>query len=110
MFAWLNLASLVLGLAAWILPIINLTREKKQENTNWIVLAMISISACALSLYFQIVYGNYLVRIEDWSALVDTRGALVLVGAVLLIVTLLLNLMTLILYRRNSKINLENQQ
>lgn len=99
MFALLNLASLILGLIAWILPIINLTHDKKQENTNWIVLSMISISACAISLYFQIVYGNYLVRIEDWSALMDTSGALVLVGAILLIVTLLLNVATLLVYR-----------
>ena len=99
MIGLLNVGSLVLGLIAWILPVVNLMLYKKHDHRNWGALAIMSISACAISLYFQIVYGNYLVKIEDWSALMDTRGAVVFVGAVLLIVTFLLNAITLIVYR-----------
>lgn len=62
---WLNVGSLVLGLIAWIIPIINLTRGKKQLNSNWFTLSFISISACAISLCFQIFYNYYKVTVED---------------------------------------------
>ncbi|UOQ50480.1 hypothetical protein MUN88_00980 [Gracilibacillus caseinilyticus] len=91
-----NLGSLILGLVAWTLPVINLVRYKNNDYRNWGVLAVISISACAISLYFQIVYDYHLVEIEDWSALMDTSGAVVRVGGVLLIGTLLLNAITVI--------------
>jgi hypothetical protein len=58
-----------------------------------------SISACAISLYFQIYYGYILVKVEDWSALMDTQGAVAFVSAVLLIVTIILNTITLVVYR-----------
>ncbi|WP_100407578.1 hypothetical protein [Bacillus solitudinis] len=46
-FGLLNLGSLVLGLIAWILPIVNLTRDKKQENKNWFALSIISMLLAA---------------------------------------------------------------
>lgn len=96
---WLNVGSLVLGLIAWILPIVNLTSYDKHNNRNWIVLSIMSISACAIALCFQIIYNNHLVKIEDWSALMDTSGALASVSAVLLIVTILLNSFTMLVHR-----------
>lgn len=97
--SWLNVGSLVLGLIAWILPIVNLTRYDKHGNRNWIVLSIISISACAIALYFQIIYSNHLVKVEDWSALMDTSAAVESVSAVLLIVTILLNSFTMLVHR-----------
>ncbi len=41
---------------------------------------------------------NNLVKIEDWSALMDTTDAVVFVSAVLLIVTIILNVFTLFTY------------
>ncbi|UFT98434.1 hypothetical protein KO561_14690 [Radiobacillus kanasensis] len=106
MISLLNLGSLVLGLIAWILPVVNLMRNEKHDNNNWIALSMMSISACAISLCFQIFYQYHLVIIEDWSALMDTTGALVFVATVLLIVTILLNAITLIVYRnRTAKVH-----
>ena len=99
MVGLLNLGSLVLGLIAWILPVVNLMRYEKHNHRNWIALAMMSISACAISLCFQIFYNLHLVNIEDWSALMDTTGAVAFVAAVLLIVTIILNGITLIVYR-----------
>ncbi|MGE8207856.1 hypothetical protein ACQKP0_25670 [Heyndrickxia sp. NPDC080065] len=98
-FGWLNIGSLVLGLIAWILPVVNLMLDKKNVHKNRGSLSFISISACAISLCFQIFYSYRLVKIEDWSALMDTMGAVVLVSAVLLIVTIILNAITLIIYR-----------
>ena len=95
----LNVGSLVLGLIAWILPVVNLGRYKKDYNKNWVALSITSISACAISLCFQVFYTYHLVKNEDWSALMDTTGAIAFVAAVLLIVTILLNAINLIVYR-----------
>lgn len=99
MVGLLNVGSLVLGLIAWILPVVALMRFNKQEHRNWATIAIMSLSACAISLFFQIYYNYHLVQIEDWTALMDTTGAVVYAATVLLIVTLLLNVITLIVYR-----------
>lgn len=51
----------------------------------------LSLSACGLSIFFQLVYNNYLVEIGDWAALMDTSGAVVFASSLLLVVTLGLN-------------------
>ena len=99
MYGWLNLGSLVLGLIAWILPIVILKRYKLNDHRNWSTFSIMSLSACAISLIFQIFYTYHLVEIEDWSALMDTTRGVAVAGSVLLIVTILLNGITLILYR-----------
>ncbi|MBZ4647722.1 MAG: hypothetical protein JG777_3211 [Clostridia bacterium] len=71
MIGLLNLGSLVLGVVAWILPVVNLMRYKNQGNRNWAFLSIMSISACAISLCLHI----------------------------LLTVTIILNAITLIAYR-----------
>lgn len=58
---FLSIGSLVLGLVACILPIINLVKCKKTNYDNWATLSILSISGCAISLYFQIFYYNNLV-------------------------------------------------
>ncbi|PGK51957.1 hypothetical protein CN918_29645 [Priestia megaterium] len=105
--SWLNAGSLVLGLIAWTLPIVSLVKSNKQEQKNWIVLSIISLSACAISICFQVLYQNYLVTIEDWSAIMDTMGSVALVSTVLLIVTILLNVITLILYNLTIRKSVE---
>jgi cytochrome c oxidase subunit 4 len=92
--SWLNLGSLVLGLIAWILPVINLVRR----NRKWTVLSLASVSACAISLCMQIFYTDYLVRIADWSALMDTSSAVAMVSTLLLVVTIILNAVSLVVY------------
>lgn len=103
---WLNLGSLILGLIAWILPIVNLLRVKNHNHNNWSTLSIMSISACAISLYFQIVYGHYLVQIEALSNLMEESW--VIISSVLLIVTLLLNIMTMIVYRDKTASRISN--
>lgn len=99
MIGMLNVGSLILGLIAWILPVVNLMRYKKHAHRNWALLSIMSTSACAVSLCFQIFYNYHLVKIADWSALMDTMDAVVFVAVVLLIVTIILNVITLIVYR-----------
>lgn len=99
MIGWLNIGSLVLGLIAWLLPVVNLVGYIIGKQRNWAILSILSISACAISLCFQIFYNNHLVKIEDWSALMDTTGAVAILSAVLLVVTIILNAITLVVYR-----------
>ncbi|MCM3389383.1 hypothetical protein [Ureibacillus chungkukjangi] len=94
-----NLGSLILGLVAWILPIINLLRYQKHENKNWFILSIVSVTACAFSLSLQIFYNYHLVKIEDWAALMDTTGGVVMATIVLLFSTVILNAVTLMVYR-----------
>lgn len=98
-YGWLNVGSLALGLIAWILPITSIIRNDKNKDKSLIVISTLSISACAVSLYFQICYNHHLVEIEDWSALMDTTSSLVKVSRVLLIVTIVLNIINIFSYR-----------
>ena len=96
--SWLNLGSLVLGLIAWILPVINLAAHTKAGRRSFIIFSVASVSACAISLCMQIFYTDYLVKIEDWSALMDTSHAVTLVSALLLAVTMILNTTAFVVY------------
>jgi len=98
--AWFNVGSLVLGLVAWVLPIINLAKYNKTKNRNWIVLLFASMSVCSISVLFQIVYQKHLVQIEDWSAIMDTIWGVLFVSTVLIGVTITLNLITIFKYRK----------
>ena len=101
MIAWLNLGSLVLGLIAWILPSINISKYEKRSR-NWITFSMVSLSACSVSLFFQIFSFYERVKAEDWSALMDTISVIASVPAILLIGTILLNAITLYMYRNRA--------
>ena len=82
-----NPLSLLLGLAAWALPFMAISRRLRLDKA----LAASSL-CCSASLWFQLVYQDHLVTVQDWSALLDTSGALVRVAAVLIAVTALLQL------------------
>ena len=96
---WFNVGSFVLGLLAWVLPILQLLGNKEIPSGRWGAICSLSLGACAVSLSFQIFYNYHLVKLEDWGALMDITGAVVQVSSVLLIGTVLLNLMV---YRRNA--------
>jgi hypothetical protein len=99
MVGLLNLGSLVLGIIAWILPVAALMQYKKHHLWNRAVLSIMSISACAISLCFQMFNIKHLVEIEDWTALLDTAGTIAFVAAVLVIVTIILNAIIMIIDR-----------
>lgn len=95
---WFNFGSLVFGLIAWILPGILLLRHQKADPGTVVVFSVASVSACAISLCLQIFSLSHLADIEDWSALMDITPSLRVVAALLLIVTLILNAITLVVY------------
>lgn len=97
-YGLLNLGSLVLGLIAWLIPIFTIIRRKKKQTNNSIV-TLLSMGACTIALWFQIFYINFLVKINDWSALMDTIGTLTWVAAILLVVTIILNSISITLNR-----------
>jgi len=97
MISLLNVGSLVFGAIAWVLPVCNLIKNKRY-NRNWMNLSIISMGACASSLCLQMVYNNYLVNSRDWTALMDTSGFLVIISSFMLIVTIILNVITLFAY------------
>lgn len=88
---WMNLASLGLGLAAWLLPCIAVALRKKAGGRPGAALVAASGLCCALALYLQICYQNHLVEIGDTSAILDISEPLVFVAGVLLGVTAFLN-------------------
>jgi cytochrome c oxidase subunit 4 len=96
---YLNLGSFLLGLIAWVLPIINLVKRNRGKHKKWYILCLSSLCACTVSLLMQIFYTNYRIRMEDWSALMDTNKAVVLVSTVLFLVVLILNVITLVVYK-----------
>lgn len=102
MIYWLTPASLILGLSAWILPSIYMLKYNKIDPKKASLYIFLSLSACSLSIFFQIVYNNYLVKIGDWSALMDTSSAVLLVSGVLLVVTLVLNAFALIKHLKDN--------
>ena len=96
---WLNVGSLIFGLLAWLLPVAELwvipaivfIKGRRTSFAGGGVLSILSFFACAVSLCMQTFYVKHLVAIEDWSALMDTIGAVRLASIVLLVVTILLN-------------------
>lgn len=92
MVSFLMLGSLILGLVSWILPILNITKN----NKNWTTYSIISMGSCSIALVFQILYSNYVVKIEDISALMDTSGTSAALSVILLVITLILNILSLI--------------
>jgi hypothetical protein len=99
MIGFLNLCSIIFGLFAWVLPVVNLARSRKYDQSNWVVLSISSIGASAISLCFQILSINQRVKVADWSALMDTMSFVAFVSAILIIVTISLNIITLMVYR-----------
>lgn len=101
MMSMLNVGSLVLGLIAILLPIASLSATSKQIQHYRLTISILSLSACAISISFQLFYNFLLVKIEDWSALMDITRSSVLAVLFLLVSTILLNILILI-FKRNK--------
>ncbi len=90
MSVFFNMASLVLGLAAWVLACIAVIKRKPQN------FSFLSFTFCVLSLVFQLCEINNRVNMGDFSAIMDTIRAVVLASAIMSGVTIVLNLTALI--------------
>ena len=82
---WMNLASLLLGLSAWFLPLWGLRRQSRKAGAE----AALWCWTCALC------YGDSYVQDGDWSALMDTSGAAVWLSGFLLATSCVIQLAVL---------------
>ncbi len=76
----LNLLSIVLGIVALLLPGVAVMMHKKNRYGLGNVLTQLSFLSALTSLLSVIAYQNYLVTIEDWSAIMDTSHAFMVVS------------------------------
>lgn len=97
----LDIASILLGLIAWILPLYHLVSSKKSDS-SFFQNTFLSFSACSISLVLQFFHVATTVKNGDWSALMDTSNALALVAAIFVLVTIILNLIS---YRASKNIS-----
>lgn len=88
---WLIIGSLVLGIVAWILPLLNLSRAQANVK-RWITYSFLSFICCGMAILFQLIVQNLFVEIEDFTALMDITGTSVLAASVLFLVTIVLNM------------------
>ena len=95
------LGSLALGLLAWCLPVNAMIRRAGSRKS----LLFFSIMACACSLGLQVLYFWNLIRIRDYSAMEDTSRAVGLAAAVLVTMTLALNVASLLLEKWRKRKN-----
>lgn len=102
-YGLLNIGSIVLGVIAFVLPVINLIRYNTSNNQYWFVFTLMSIISCMLSLFMQIFYINHLINIKDWTAIMDTINVVAFASAMLLVATIVLNGVTLFAYIGNRK-------
>ena len=99
----LTLLSLVLGLAAWVLPLVRLARLKRTTSLHGLHrTCFVSFSCCALALVCELFFLDHRVVVQDWSALMDTMRAVCMAAAVLLAGTVLVNL-PLLLFSLDEK-------
>ena len=102
-YTLLNLGSVILGLLGWAVPWLpakgnSLSALRRRGLYQWA-----SLSCCALALWLQLCYQWHLTDIGDWSALMDTTGAVVKVSGFLLLTTAADNLLARVLWRREEK-------
>lgn len=95
MSAFFNLASLFLGLVSWIIPLLSVMRKK-----NCFLSGCGSFLCCAIALLLQLMEVNNRVNLGDLAAVMDTIGAVVPAGAVMLTVSVGLNLLSYVRSRK----------
>ena len=96
MSAQLSLGRIILGLISWIIPVLAMSRyQKGKPGFERSTFSVLSFSACLLSLILQFFEIKHRVALHDWSALMDTIGALCSVAIFLVIITVALNVLAL---------------
>jgi hypothetical protein len=98
---WLNVGSLVLGLFALSLPVSAIIFARQVKLNVWLM-SVLSLLACAIALYFQLYYQQYLIDIDDIPALLDTYKSVALISGILLTFTILLNGLNLTINRKSK--------
>lgn len=91
MSAFFNMGSLALGLLAMLLPLVALIRRKAGFGGAGLV-HVLSLGCCAASLCFQIYEVRNRTHLDDFSAIMDTIDTISWVSALLIAITVVLNL------------------
>lgn len=99
-YVWLNKGSLLFGLFSVVIPIIAIICKDNTSKNNLGLFSIISIGSCAISLCMQIHSANYLVNIQDLSALMDILGTVANISTMLVLATIVLNVITYIIYNK----------
>ena len=86
-----NIGSLILGLAAWLLPVLAIGKRDRFS-----LCCLGSFGCCILSLLLQLFEVTRRVNLEDWSALMDTMHAVVLAAVIMVAVMVICNLFALL--------------
>ena len=96
----LNWVWLLLGAAALLLALINLSRAALKEHRGWQWLLFASLSCGALTLLFALRAVNYWLRKGDWAAIEDVVPALAMLCSAAAGLGIILNLLALWLHLR----------
>lgn len=99
MIVWLNISSFIIGIIALVFPIISMFIYKRNNYKSWFIFSIMSMIACSFSLLLQILHNYILVKLEDFSAIMDTIGAVTYVAAGLFVVTIILNGISYMVFR-----------
>lgn len=91
MSAFFNLGSLILGLAAWVLPVLSLGKKDR-----FVLCCLGSFGCCIFSLLFQVFEVKNRVNLADWSALMDTMHAVTLAAVIMVAVAVISNVSVLL--------------
>lgn len=91
----LNIGSLFFGIMALVLPIVSIVKRDRYGFKRKRLYTFSSLVYCIISVYFQFLYNNYLVKIEDITALMDTTETSVVLSGILIFIVVILNFICL---------------
>lgn len=92
-----NIGSLILGLAAWGLPLLAIGKKYR-----FALCCIGSLSCCVTSLLLQLLEVKRRVALSDWSALMDTMNAVILAVVVLICGMVAINAIALFGFRKGK--------
>lgn len=89
----LNIASLILGVCAWLFGGLAIgTPNAFSSHRN----ILVSFGLCTVSLVFQLLEVNRRVLLGDYAAIEDTIRAVVIASVALVVITIILNVVALV--------------
>lgn len=96
-----NSISIILGLTAWLPPMVILIQRSKINCPKYA--ALTAIRSCAFSICAQLFSASYSVKAKDWSALLDTSHEIALISVWLVSVTSVINIAASLIYFSKNK-------
>ncbi len=106
MSAVFSLGSLLLGIAAWAIPMIAVKLHRK--GRPFASFSIYSFTLCTIALMLQLFEIRHRAAIEDFSAIMDTIGTVSVAALLLVIGTVALNAVGFAFYRMEQENGLES--